>query len=163
LMDGSWRWSFAVLGLPLLATAILTAVLAPKPEPTGSASAPAASLKWWPDWSNKLIWQCGILFGSVNSSYFATNAFLPRHLAGAARLDLARAPGCHFGPRPRLLRVARRRRQAGAPGLAAHCLRRVDAHLPRRHRRHRRRLDGGVRGRARISRRLRAHHRFRVA
>src|SRR5262247_452717 len=39
LVDGSWRWSFAVLGLPLLVTAILTAALAPKPEPTGVASA----------------------------------------------------------------------------------------------------------------------------
>jgi MFS transporter, CP family, cyanate transporter len=88
LVDGSWRWSFAVLGLPLLVTAILTAALAPKPEPTDAASAGAATRNWWPDWSNKLIWQLGILFGSVNSSYFATNAFLPGHLAGVGRSDL---------------------------------------------------------------------------
>jgi MFS transporter, CP family, cyanate transporter len=102
LVDGSWRWSFAVLGLPLLVTAILTAVLAPKPEPAGPASAPPASLKWWPDWSNKLIWQLGILFGSVNSSYFATNAFLPGHLAGAGRSDLiiAALTALNFGQLP---------------------------------------------------------------
>jgi CP family cyanate transporter-like MFS transporter len=102
LVDGSWRWSFAVLGLPLLVTAILTAALAPKPEPATAASEGAASLKWWPDWSNKLIWQCGILFGSVNSSYFATNAFLPGHLAGAGRSDLiiAALTALNFGQLP---------------------------------------------------------------
>jgi CP family cyanate transporter-like MFS transporter len=84
LVDGSWRAGFAVWGIPLLATAILTAVLAP----TRKADAGAAGASWWPDWSNKLIWQLGILFGSVNSCYFATNAFLPGHLAAAGRSDL---------------------------------------------------------------------------
>jgi MFS transporter, CP family, cyanate transporter len=123
LVDGSWRWSFAVLGLPLLVTAILTAVLAPKPEPTGAASAPPASLKWWPDWSNKLIWQLGILFGSVNSSYFATNAFLPGHLAGAGRSDLiiAALTALNFGQLPAsfvMLAVAGRLERRAWPLIA---------------------------------------------
>src|SRR4029077_19467093 len=102
LVDGSWRWSFAVLGIPPLVNAMLTAVIAPKPEPTGAASAPPASLKWRPDWSNKLIWQLGILFGSVNIAYFATNAFLPGPLAGAGRSDLiiAALTALNFGQLP---------------------------------------------------------------
>src|SRR5262249_42595339 len=45
LVDGSWRWSFAILGVPLLITAILTAAFAPKPEPGKAASEGAASPK----------------------------------------------------------------------------------------------------------------------
>lgn len=87
LVNGSWRAAFAVWGIPLLLTAILTVLLAPAPKATDAARTPAAS-RWWPDWRNKLIWQLGILFGSVNSCYFAANAFLPGHLAGAGRSDL---------------------------------------------------------------------------
>src|SRR5215510_12124268 len=64
LVDGSWRWSLAVWGLP------------------------TKGPSWWPDWSNKLIWQIGFLFGSVNSVYFCSNAFLPGHLTAAGRPDL---------------------------------------------------------------------------
>ncbi len=89
LLDGSWRAAFAVWGIPLLVTAILTVLLAPAPKPDAVARPPAAARSsWWPDWRNKLVWQLGILFGSVNSSYFAVNAFLPGHLAGAGRSDL---------------------------------------------------------------------------
>jgi CP family cyanate transporter-like MFS transporter len=88
LVDGSWRAGLAIWGIPLVATAILTAALAPAPKATDAAGARAAGRSWWPDWSSKLIWQLGILFGSVNSVYFCTNAFLPAHLAGAGRPDL---------------------------------------------------------------------------
>jgi MFS transporter, CP family, cyanate transporter len=86
LVDNSWRWSLAVWGAPLVVIAILTIVLAPKS--TGTAASPAGGRSWWPDWSNKLIWQIGILFGSVNSVYFCSNAFLPGHLTEAGRADL---------------------------------------------------------------------------
>ena len=43
---------------------------------------------WWPDWRSKLIWQAGIVLGSVNSVYFCSNAFLPGYLAAAGRPDL---------------------------------------------------------------------------
>jgi MFS transporter, CP family, cyanate transporter len=39
----------------------------------------------WPNWRNSLIWRLGLIFGSVNSIYFATNSFLPVYLASAGR------------------------------------------------------------------------------
>jgi MFS transporter, CP family, cyanate transporter len=87
LVDGSWRWSLAVWGVPLVVIAMLTIIFAPAPK-DGAALPPAEGRSWWPDWSNKLIWQIGILFGSVNSVYFCSNAFLPGHLTEAGRPDL---------------------------------------------------------------------------
>jgi MFS transporter, CP family, cyanate transporter len=87
LVDNSWRWSLAVWGVPLVGIAILTIALAPTSKDT-TVLPPAGGRSWWPDWSNKLIWQIGILFGSVNSVYFCSNAFLPGHLTEAARPDL---------------------------------------------------------------------------
>ena len=87
LVDNSWRRSLAVWGAPLLLIALLTAALAPRSKHSG-AKAFATGRSWWPDWSNKLIWQIGFLFGSVNSVYFCSNAFLPGHLTGAGRPDL---------------------------------------------------------------------------
>jgi CP family cyanate transporter-like MFS transporter len=77
-------------------------VRAPAPTAPDAASAPAAGRSWWPDWRNKLIWQLGILLGSVNSSYFAVNAFLPGHLAAAGRPDLIAAAltAINFGQLP---------------------------------------------------------------
>ncbi len=85
LVNGSWRAGLAVWGVPLVITAILIVALAPTRRAT-AASAPAA--RWWPNWNNKLIWRIGIVFGSVNSVYFSTNAFLPGHLTAAGRPDL---------------------------------------------------------------------------
>ena len=42
LVDGSWRAGFAVWGIPLLVTAILTAVLAPARKADAGAAAAAA-------------------------------------------------------------------------------------------------------------------------
>src|SRR5215510_3817934 len=86
LVDGSWRWSLAVWGVPLVVIAMITVVLAP-PSVTATGL-PTKGPSWWPDWSNKLIWQIGFLFGSVNSVYFCSNAFLPGHLTAAGRPDL---------------------------------------------------------------------------
>src|SRR5262249_59894067 len=87
LVDNSWRLSLAVWGVPLILIAILTVALAPR-SADAAAIKPGAGSSWWPDWSNKLIWQLGFLFGSVNSIYFCSNAFLPGHLTGAGRPDL---------------------------------------------------------------------------
>jgi CP family cyanate transporter-like MFS transporter len=87
LVDNSWRWSLAVWGMPLVIIALLTIVLAPRSKES-AAIAPPTGKSWWPDWSNKLIWQLGFLFGSVNSMYFCSNAFLPAYLRGAGRADL---------------------------------------------------------------------------
>jgi MFS transporter, CP family, cyanate transporter len=87
LVDNSWRWSLAVWGVPLVVIAVLIVALAPPSKET-AAGPPMNGRSWWPDWSNKLIWQIGFLFGSVNSIYFCSNAFLPGHLTGAGRPDL---------------------------------------------------------------------------
>jgi CP family cyanate transporter-like MFS transporter len=100
LVGGAWDLALGLWGIPLLVTAILTSVLAPRPTP--GASAAAKSRNWWPDWRNKLNWQLGILFGSVNSSYFGVNAFLPGHLTDAGRPDLIAAAltALNFGQVP---------------------------------------------------------------
>jgi CP family cyanate transporter-like MFS transporter len=87
LVDNSWRWSLAVWGMPLVVIAVLTMALAPRSK-ASAAIAPANGPRWWPDCSSKLIWQLGFLFGSVNSVYFCSNAFLPGYLTGAGRSDL---------------------------------------------------------------------------
>jgi len=99
LVAGSWRWALAVWGLPLVVIAILTVALAPARK--AAADVPAA-VRWWPDWRNKLIWQVGILLGSVNSVYFCSNAFLPGHLTAAGRPDLISAAltALNFGQLP---------------------------------------------------------------
>ena len=33
-----------------------------------------------PDWRNTLIWRLGIMLGTVNATYFATNAFIPDYM-----------------------------------------------------------------------------------
>jgi CP family cyanate transporter-like MFS transporter len=100
LVDGSWRLALGIWGIPLLITAILMSVLAPRP--THGASASAKGRSWWPDWRSKTVWQLGILFGSVNSSYFGVNAFLPGHLTAAGRPDLIAAAltALNFGQVP---------------------------------------------------------------
>ena len=87
LVDNSWRLSLAVWGAPLIVIAVLTVVLAPPPKET-AAILPPKGRSWWPDWSNKLIWQLGLVFGAVNSTYFCSNGFLPGHLTDAGRPDL---------------------------------------------------------------------------
>ncbi len=92
-LKGNWRFSLAMWSLPVALTAAMVIALAPRP-----AGAPAEQLaensistlpaQWWPDWSTSLVWRLGILFGSINASYFAANAFLPVYLADAARPDL---------------------------------------------------------------------------
>jgi MFS transporter, CP family, cyanate transporter len=81
--------------------ALFAVALAPSAKAAAPA-APAAVLGWWPDWGDKLVWQIGILFGSVNSTYFSTNAFLPGHLTAAGRPDLigAALTALNFGQLP---------------------------------------------------------------
>jgi CP family cyanate transporter-like MFS transporter len=79
---GSWRADFAVWGALCVVIAAIIFVLAPRP----AADAPnAAPRKWWPDWRSGLIWQLGIMLGSVNAMYFSTNFFIPRYLHETGR------------------------------------------------------------------------------
>ena len=89
-LGGSWRLNLVLWSLPVLATAVMAARLrhaAPMGRPGG---APAAS-RWWPDWRTPQQWKLGLLLGSVNSVYFAANAFLPDYLTQTGQADLISA------------------------------------------------------------------------
>lgn len=87
LVGNSWRLNFVVWSIPVLATALLVAVCAPQLNGAKS-DAPAASRRWWPDWRRPLIWKLGLILGSVNATYFVTNAFLPDYMTADGRPDL---------------------------------------------------------------------------
>ncbi len=97
---GSWRAAIALWGLPVLLTALLVALLGPRPSAARSAA--AGRRAWWPDWRDARIWQLGLLFGGVNSIYFATNAFLPEYLAhlGAPELIGSALTALNLGQLP---------------------------------------------------------------
>jgi len=90
LVDNSWRLNFVVWSIPVLITAILVALCAPR---LGAAKtvAPIAGRRWWPDWRRPLIWKLGLILGSVNATYFVTNAFLPDYMSADGRPDLISA------------------------------------------------------------------------
>jgi MFS transporter, CP family, cyanate transporter len=83
IAGGSWRGSLALWGLPLLLAALLTWVAAP-PIPSGTA----APRSRWSDWNRSPQWQLGLIFGSITSTYFNANAFVPGYLASIDRADL---------------------------------------------------------------------------
>lgn len=84
-VHGSWRLSFAVWSLPVLATLLLVVVCARRLGAGATSRRPAASA--WPDWSRPLVWRLGLLLGGVNTMYFVANAFLPDYLTAAGRAD----------------------------------------------------------------------------
>jgi CP family cyanate transporter-like MFS transporter len=100
LADGSWRVAIALWGLPVFTTAVLVALLGPRP--TAAQSAQAGGRRWWPSWRDARIWQLGLLFGSVNSIYFTANAFLPEYLnhAGMPGLIGGALTALNFGQLP---------------------------------------------------------------
>ena len=88
LVGNSWRESFVVWALPVALIGLVIMMLAPRP----AAAAPArGAQRWWPDWSDPLIWRLGIALGSVNAMYFSANAFLPDYLHAMGRADLVSA------------------------------------------------------------------------
>ncbi len=86
LTGGSWRLSLAFWGLPLVAIAILTLLMAPKRAASRPGSAPP--VHWSPDWTERRVWQFGLTFIGATSTYFGTNAFVPGYLETAGRPDL---------------------------------------------------------------------------
>lgn len=87
LAGGSWRVSFVYWSLPVLATAFLMTLLAPRRHTLSDADQ-ISRRRWWPDWKSSLIWRLGLIMGGINALYFATNTFLPDYLSEHGRADL---------------------------------------------------------------------------
>jgi CP family cyanate transporter-like MFS transporter len=87
LVHQSWRLDFVVWSVPVLATALLFVLCRPRRDAAGPPTV-VPQRRWWPDWRDPLIWRLGLILGSVNATYFVTNAFLPDLLAAAGRPDL---------------------------------------------------------------------------
>ena len=119
-VGGSWQWGFAVWSMPVGAIAILVLLLAPR---AAAADSSAARRRWWPDWNSPLIWRLGIMLGTVNATYFATNAFLPDYLKshGEGAWISAALSGLNIGQLPAsvlLLAVAGRLERKSWPYVA---------------------------------------------
>ncbi len=96
---GTWQWGFVVWSVPVALIAVMILLLAPR-QPAADAAAPRR--RWWPDWRSGLIWRLGIMLGTVNASYFATNAFLPDFLRsnGQGEWISAALSGLNIGQLP---------------------------------------------------------------
>ncbi len=101
LLGGSWRLSLAFWSVPVLLTALVVAIAAPPPLDNAANPAPS-NRRWWPDWRQPLIWQLGLILGSVNATYFVANAFLPDYMIADGRPDLVSAAltALNFGQLP---------------------------------------------------------------
>ncbi len=122
LVGGSWRLELAIWSLPVLLIGLLVMLLGPA---TAHSHVKGARLRaWWPDWSDPLVWHLGVLFGSVNAMYFATNAFLPAYLNATGRGDWipAALTALNLGQLPAslaILPIATRLERRAWPYLAA--------------------------------------------
>jgi CP family cyanate transporter-like MFS transporter len=88
LLGNSWRESFAVWAIPVALIGVVIMMLASQSGTRPQGNGPQ---RWWPDWSDPLIWRLGIALGSVNAMYFSANAFLPDYLHSIGRADLVSA------------------------------------------------------------------------
>jgi len=120
LVGGSWQWGFVFWSVPVAVIAILVVALAPT---SANGQASATSRRWWPDWNSHLIWRLGIMLGTINATYFATNAFLPDYLRsnGQGEWISAALSGLNAGQVPAsllLLAVAGRLERKAWPYVA---------------------------------------------
>ena len=87
LVGGSWRLDLVLWAIPAILIPPAFYLLSPK-NGGGMAADRAIGGKWWPDWRDPLVWLLGLTFGSNNSSYFSTNAFLGDFLASQGKPQL---------------------------------------------------------------------------
>ena len=99
LVGGSWQWGFVFWSGPVAIIAFIVMLLAPRPTTNGST---LVRRRWWPDWRDSLIWRLGIMLGTINATYFATNAFLPDYLRsnGQSEWISAALSGLNIGQIP---------------------------------------------------------------
>ena len=98
IAGGSWQWSFVIWSLPVAIIAVIVLALAPTP----AIDRAAMPRRWWPDWRNALIWRLGIMLGTINATYFATNAFVPDYLRSTGQSEWigAALSGLNIGQLP---------------------------------------------------------------
>ncbi len=83
IAGGSWQWSFVIWSVPVAIIAVIVLMLAPTP----AIDRAATPRRWWPDWRNALIWRLGIMLGTINATYFATNGFVPDYLRSTGQSE----------------------------------------------------------------------------
>jgi len=83
--DGNWRPALGVWASFLIVTAVAVAMLAPKSAESVVATHTA---RWLPQWTSRLGWRIGLTLGSVTSTYFCLNGFLPAYLSANGRQEL---------------------------------------------------------------------------
>jgi CP family cyanate transporter-like MFS transporter len=99
LVGGSWQWGFVFWSGPVAIIAFIVMLLAPRPATNAST---LVRRRWWPNWRDSLIWRLGIMLGTINATYFATNAFLPDYLRsnGQSEWISAALSGLNIGQIP---------------------------------------------------------------
>jgi CP family cyanate transporter-like MFS transporter len=81
---GKWQLALGAWSVPLIVTAILVLVLCP-PQSTPLARIP---IEWLPQLNSRLNWQLGLILGSIASTYFCVNGFMPSLLGGRHHPEL---------------------------------------------------------------------------
>lgn len=84
LSGGSWRATFVFWAVPIAVIALLVVAAAPRDGVERIVIPP----RWWPNWPARDILRIGVLLAAASALYYATNAFLPGHLAQAGRSDI---------------------------------------------------------------------------
>ena len=86
LAPGNWRLILAGSSFFVFIVACLAGTLAPRPAEQTDIDDAATATSSRLDYG--LLWRLGLIFGSNNSVYFGTNAFLPLYLIETGRSDL---------------------------------------------------------------------------
>jgi CP family cyanate transporter-like MFS transporter len=81
----SWRLALGIWSIPLIGTAILVAILHPRSTTRAIIGHP---VRWLPEWNSSLNWRIGLILGSVISTFFCMNGFLPAYLKETGHSEL---------------------------------------------------------------------------
>jgi CP family cyanate transporter-like MFS transporter len=98
LVGDSWQKGFVFWSVPVAIIAGIVMLFAP----TSTDGSTMVRRRWWPDWRNGLIWRLGIMLGTVNATYFASNAFVPDYMRSTGQGDWISATlsGLNIGQLP---------------------------------------------------------------
>jgi MFS transporter, CP family, cyanate transporter len=81
---GNWRPALGVWASFLIVTAVAVAMLAHK---SADSAVAMRTSRWLPQWNSRLGWRIGLTLGSVTSTYFCLNGFLPAYLSANDRQE----------------------------------------------------------------------------